>query len=70
MVNTGPNRAGSCIVESKLFTQTKFSKKWGWGVKEIIQEAPSYLFIYLFPNHEFHIWNIAILTDSCLSVFF
>lgn len=69
MATIGPNRACSCIIESKLFTQTKFSKNWG-KTKEIIWEAPLYLFIYLFLNHEFHIWNIAILTDSCLSLFF
>lgn len=43
---------------------------WGMETKEILRGAPSYLFIYLFLNHEFHIWNIAILTDSCLSVLF
>lgn len=44
MATIGPNRACSCIIESKLFTQTKFSKNWG-KTKEIIWEAP--LFIYL-----------------------
>lgn len=27
-----------------------------------------YLFIYLYQNHDCHIRNIAVLTDSCLSV--
>lgn len=45
MVNTGPHRAGSCIIESKHFTQTKFSKKWGENKRNSLK-CP-FIFIYL-----------------------
>jgi len=54
----------------KTFLHKQNSVRNGGKQKKLLREAPSYLFIYVFLNHEFHIWNIAILTDSCLSAFF
>jgi hypothetical protein len=45
MVNIGSNRASSFIIESKLYTQNKFSEKWG-KTKEISLRNPS-IYIYL-----------------------
>lgn len=64
--NTDPKGAGSFIIESKLFTQTKFREKWG---KTNVEKC-LHVYLFIFLNHKFHIWNFAILTDSCLPALF